>query len=124
MQNACTKSNYRYWPVACEVEGIILQFCYLSVMLWLNAMSFELWSKFRKLRTFASGLGQSSQNNKGWKNPKFKWYALSMHGFSLPSYLLLPYLYKICLRNIQKVSSKSYELVKRIMFDVYANRIC
>ena len=45
-------------------------------MLWLNAMSFELWSKFRKLRTFASGLGQSSRNNDGLRNPQFKWYAL------------------------------------------------
>ena len=72
-------------PVACEIEGILVQFCYLSVMLWLNSMSFELGTKFRKLRTFTPQRISGGKNISGWRNPKFKWYAI--YSWCLPAFV-------------------------------------
>ena len=67
---------FRTWPIACEIEGLLVQYCYLSSMLWLNAMAFEVWLNFRKLRTFAPQRLAVNRNTIGCGNPKFKWYAL------------------------------------------------
>ena len=67
------------------MEGLIVQFTYLSVMMWLNAMAFEMWSKFRRLRNISSKQTLSSKNNIGWKNPKYKWYA--MYAWGCPAFI-------------------------------------
>ena len=56
-------------------------------MLWLNSMAFELWLKFRKLRTFTSQRLSAGQNLSGWRNPKFKWYA--MYAWGVPLFISL-----------------------------------
>ena len=67
------------------MEGLIVQFTHLSVMMWLNAMAFEMWSKFRRLRNISSKQTLSSKNNIGWKNPKCKWYV--MYAWGCPAFI-------------------------------------
>ena len=54
-------------------------------MMWLNAMAFEMWSKFRRLRNISSKQALSSKNDIGWNNPKYKWYA--MYAWGCPAFI-------------------------------------
>jgi hypothetical protein len=38
-------------PTLCQIEGLAIQFFYLSAMCWLSSMSYDIWSTFRQLRT-------------------------------------------------------------------------
>lgn len=59
------------YPSLCLIMGLALQYLYLSAMFWLNSLSFDIWSTFRKMRRLPE------QNAKqGWRHKKFKWYAL------------------------------------------------
>ena len=66
-------------PHLCFVEAILIQFSYLCTICWLNVMCFDVWSKFRRisLDSESNRRGQRLRNAKtGFRNPKFKWYAL------------------------------------------------
>ncbi|TRY76456.1 hypothetical protein TCAL_02020 [Tigriopus californicus] len=63
-------SHITEYPIACQIEGIAIQFCYLSALFWLNCMCFMIWKNFRRIR-------RSTENEpKGIRNPMFYKYAL------------------------------------------------
>ena len=71
------------WPTTCLVEGLIIQFCYLSAMCWLNAMSLVIWKNFRKIRASLSNNGRLCRPLQGFKDSRFKWCALYAWGLPL-----------------------------------------
>ena len=64
----------------CEVSGLIIQYSYMSSVLWLSSMSFLMWKTFRKM-TPANVTGQ--QYAWGCQHPNFKWYAIFSWGLPL-----------------------------------------
>ena len=66
------------WPILCYSEGLILQYSFLSTLLWLNALSFDVWMNFRKIR--APSLGQPRFGGRviksGFRHPKYIKYAI------------------------------------------------
>jgi hypothetical protein len=60
----------------CITAAFMFQFFYLSAIFWLNAISFDMWRTFRKIR------GHSGDHNAptGWRHKRFKWYALYSWG--------------------------------------------
>ena len=81
---------YKQYPTVCYVAAIIMQFTYLSVMFWLNAMSFDVWSTFRFVQNEhqltsrkVRHKGSLSHMLGGFKHPKYKWYALYALGIPL-----------------------------------------
>eukprot|EP00095_Tigriopus_kingsejongensis_P008791 snap_masked-scaffold120_size336265-processed-gene-2.2 protein:Tk08791 transcript:snap_masked-scaffold120_size336265-processed-gene-2.2-mRNA-1 annotation:"centrosomal protein of 97 kda" len=63
-------SHVTEYPVLCQLEGIAIQFCYLSALFWLNCMCFMIWKNFRRIR-------RNTENEpKGIRNPLFYKYAL------------------------------------------------
>ena len=71
------------WPIICLVEGLIIQFCYLSAMCWLNAMSFVIWNNFRSMKARRPRLVYQERPLSGFKDPAFKWYACYAWGIPL-----------------------------------------
>ena len=73
----------RNHPKICVTEAIVIQFCYLSTICWLNTMCFHVWKKFRSLKIDdelrATDLHLRSPKV-GFRNPKFKWYILYATG--------------------------------------------
>ena len=67
-------SLYHERPGVCFVLGILIQFSYLSFMFWLNAMSFDVWTTFKKMRATNIDLMSKNVNRKfsGFKSPKYK----------------------------------------------------
>ena len=70
------------WPILCLMEGLVLQYSFLSALLWLNTMSFDIWSNFRRLRPSGDILRrqQGLERTSGFRHPKFKKYALYAWG--------------------------------------------
>ena len=64
----------------CEVSGLIIQYSYMSSVLWLSCMSFLMWKTFRKM-TPANVTGP--QYSWGCQHPSFKWYAIFSWGLPL-----------------------------------------
>ena len=64
----------------CEVSGLIIQYTYMSSVLWLSCMSFLMWKTFRRM-TPANVTGQ--QYTWGCQHPSFKWYAVFSWGLPL-----------------------------------------
>ena len=64
----------------CEISGLIIQFSYMSSVLWLSCMSFLMWKTFRKM-TPANVAGQ--KYTWGCQHPSFKWYAIFSWGLPL-----------------------------------------
>ena len=78
--------SYNKYPNSCLAVGIAIQFSYLSVMFWLNAMSFDIWSTFKHMKApRIVGRAGSLRKGKldGFKVPKYKWY--SFYGWGIPS---------------------------------------
>ena len=65
----------------CEVSGLIIQYSYMSSILWLTSMSFFMWKSFRRI-TPANARTQP-QVSWGCQHPHFKWYALFSWGLPL-----------------------------------------
>ena len=65
----------------CEVSGLIIQYSYMSSILWLTSMSFFMWKSFRRI-TPANARTQP-QVTLGCQHPHFKWYALFSWGLPL-----------------------------------------
>ena len=76
---------YNQCPQLCITLGIMIQFSYLSFMFWLNAMSFDVWSKFRYMRDSSVGRTLSSSKGMfdGFKCPLYRRYALFGSGLPL-----------------------------------------
>ena len=66
------------WPILCYSEGIILQYSFLSTLMWLNALSFDVWMNFRKIRAPAFGQPRfgGSVIKSGFRHPKYIKYAI------------------------------------------------
>ena len=67
------------WPILCYIQGLILQYSFLSMLLWLNVMSFDVWINFRRLRPSSDILRRQRFGNdsrSGFKNPKYIRYAI------------------------------------------------
>jgi hypothetical protein len=67
------------WPIVCYSEALILQYSFLSTLLWLNAMSFDVWRSFRRLRPNADILRRQrlgSAVKTGFSHPKYIKYAI------------------------------------------------
>ena len=64
----------------CEVSGLIIQYSYISYVLWLCSMSFFLWKNFRKV-TPPDITGH--QYAWGCQHPNFKWYCMFSLGLPL-----------------------------------------
>ena len=67
------------WPILCYSEALILQYSFLSTLLWLNAMSFDVWNSFRRLRPNADILIRQrlgSAVRTGFSHPKYIKYAI------------------------------------------------
>jgi hypothetical protein len=64
------------FPAACELEGLLIQYSYMSAIFWLNAMSHMMWTTFRKFRPVQI-------RKTGLRHPKYKWYALYSWGCPL-----------------------------------------
>ena len=64
----------------CEISGLIIQFSYMSSVLWLSCMSFLMWKTFRTM-TPANVTGQ--KYTWGCQHPSFKWYAIFSWGLPL-----------------------------------------
>lgn len=73
------------YPIACELEGLLIQFSYLSAVFWLNAMSINIWNDFRRMTPINTNRGQGSPRS-GIFHPRFKWYAL--YAWGLPFIIL------------------------------------
>jgi hypothetical protein len=69
------------FPAACELEGLLIQYSYMSAIFWLNAMSHMMWTTFRKVRPVQISLGHDRKT--GLRHPKYKWYALYSWGCPL-----------------------------------------
>ena len=83
-------SSYNQYPNSCFIVGIAIQFSYLSVMFWLNAMSFDVWSTFRHMKaTRMVGRASSLKRGKldGFKVPKYIWY--SFYGWGIPAFVMI-----------------------------------
>ena len=65
----------------CLVNGIVIYFSYLSVMFWLNTLCFDVWSSFHSMRA-PNMLRVNVGRFDGFKDPKFKRYAL--YGWGVP----------------------------------------
>ena len=76
--------SYNQLPISCLILGFVIQFSYLSVMFWLNAMSFDVWSTFRYMRSRDLGPTLSSPKLwfEGFKCQKYRYYAL--YGWGIP----------------------------------------
>ena len=64
----------------CEISGLIIQYSYMSSVLWLSCMSFLMWKTFRKM-TPANVSGP--KYSWGCQHPSFKWYAIFSWGLPL-----------------------------------------
>lgn len=67
------------WPIVCYIEGLILQYSFLSTLLWLNAMSFNVWINFRRLRPNSDILRRQRFGGavrSGFSHPKYFRYAM------------------------------------------------
>ena len=78
------ENSYIKWPKACVAVGIIIQFSYLSFMFWVNSLSFDVWCKFRRLRSNTPRLlGQTRGKLDGFKHPQYRLYAMFSWGMPL-----------------------------------------
>ena len=66
------------WPALCYLEGLILQYSFLSTLLWLNALSFDVWMNFRKIRAPKFGQPRFGGHviKSGFCHPKYIKYAI------------------------------------------------
>ena len=67
---------------SCFAGAFVMQFSYLSVVFWLNAMCFDVWANFHSMRVREQLSVQQYGKLRGFKHPKFKWYAL--YGWGIP----------------------------------------
>lgn len=65
----------------CEVSGLIIQYSYMSSILWLSSMSFFMWKSFRRMTP--ANVGGQQQHTWGCQHPHFKWYAIFSWGLPL-----------------------------------------
>ena len=72
------------WPTLCLIQGLVLQYSFLATLLWLNTMSFDIWTNFRRLRPSGDVLRrqQGLASKSGFSHPKFKKYALYAWGIA------------------------------------------
>ena len=61
----------------CDVQGFLIQFCYLSSVFWLSSMSRLMWKTFSKIRGFNAF---QKHYKYGFQDPKYKFYALYSWG--------------------------------------------
>ena len=67
------------WPTVCYIEGLILQYSFLSTLLWLNVMSFDVWINFRRLKPNSDIMRRQrfgSTVKSGFAHPKYLKYAV------------------------------------------------
>merc|ERR1719351_209396 len=64
----------------CVCSALFTQFIVLSAMFWLNIISFDVWTTFRRFQVRQNNVATSQS---GWRNKKFKWYALYSWGCPL-----------------------------------------
>ena len=64
----------------CEGGGLIIQFSYMSSILWLSSMSFFMWKTFRRM-TPTNVTAQTY--SWGCQHPSYKWYAIFSWGLPL-----------------------------------------
>ena len=77
------ESSYMKWPKTCITIGIVIQFTYLSFMFWINSLSFDVWCKFRRMRSQTPRLfGQTRGKLDGFKHPQYRKYAI--FGWGIP----------------------------------------
>ena len=74
------------FPNFCFITGTIIYFSYLSVMFWLNALCFDVWSTFPSV-TATNKLRVNIGRYEGFKDNKFKKYAL--YGWGIPSLITM-----------------------------------
>ena len=67
---------FEEWPKLCYLEGLFLQYSFLSTLLWLNVMAFDVWLNFRRLKP----------NSDIARRQRFGG-ASSTHGFCHPRYI-------------------------------------
>ena len=75
------REQYIRSPTLCLLDAIFIQFTYLSVMYWLNAMCFDVWSNFHHMKA-PKRISEVGGKLNGFKHPKFKKYAL--YGWGIP----------------------------------------
>ena len=82
-QNGSVVTNFfdeikENWPILCYSEGLILQYSFLSTLLWLNTLSFDVWMNFRKIRapTFGQPRYGGHVIKSGFCYPKYIKYAI------------------------------------------------
>ena len=82
-QNGSVVTNFfdeikENWPILCYSEGLILQYSFLSTLLWLNTLSFDVWMNFRKIRapTFGQPRYGGHVIKSGFCHPKYIKYAI------------------------------------------------
>merc|ERR1712117_435469 len=54
----------------CVCSALFTQFIVLSAMFWLNIISFDVWTTFRRFQVRQNSVSTSQS---GWRNKKFKW---------------------------------------------------
>ena len=64
----------------CEVSGLIIQFSYMSSILWLSCMSFFMWKTFRKMTPVNV---TAKPYTWGCQDPSYKWFAIFSWGLPL-----------------------------------------
>jgi len=67
--------------VGCEISGLIIQYTYMSSILWLASMSFFMWKTFRRMTPITTAT--QTQVSWGCQHPHYKWYALFSWGTPL-----------------------------------------
>jgi len=65
---------------ACEITGYIIQYCFLSVMFWINALGFNIWKEFTRSRLSSSLVIRRTRKEELYKF--FKIFSYS-HGMPL-----------------------------------------
>ena len=65
----------------CFIDGVVIYFSYLSVMFWLNALCFDVWSSFHSMRA-PKMLRVNDNKFDGFMNYKFRRYAV--YGWGIP----------------------------------------
>ena len=85
----------------CHFIAFAVQYSEMSVFLWLSALSHNIWSSFRKLKTVNRNLMQRSRL--GIFNKKYKWYALYAWGSPMIITIVI-----VIMQNIHEETRKDH----------------
>ena len=78
--NTMYDAVFEEWPKLCYLEGLFLQYSFLSTLLWLNVMAFDVWLNFRRIKPNSDiarrqRFGGASSTN-GFCHPRYIKYAI------------------------------------------------